>query len=108
MSTEKDVQTTNLSKRSSSTSARTIFDDEKKTNDNDSTRQEVVAIDGKPNKAADLVDGADLDEAEYPTGMSFILIIMALFLCVFLTALDMVRLISRAVIRPLYWKVLVF
>ncbi|RDW72218.1 MFS general substrate transporter-3 [Coleophoma crateriformis] len=79
------LQNPELSKRSSSTSTPSTFVQEKAAD----SGPDAVAIHTEPNNDAASVAVADLNEAEYPQGLSFILIIMALFLCVFLTALDM-------------------
>lgn len=90
MSIEKALQNTELSRRSLSTGSPSTLENEKTTTDISSASREAVAINGKPDDDSPVVNKVDLDEAEYPTGLAFVLVIMALFLCVFLTALDMV------------------
>jgi hypothetical protein len=86
MSPEKDIPSTDLSKRSSLTSVSSASKDEKKPSDNASPQPD----DGFSKETA-AIHGPTQDEIDYPKGLSFILIIIALFLCVFLTALDMVN-----------------
>lgn len=96
MATDNSLETkTEVSKGSVSPSMSSTVIDEKKIADEASPSLEAVDV---PKKDVELTDAV---EAEYPKGLSFTLIIVALFLCVFLTALDMVRLVSPRLALPL-------
>jgi hypothetical protein len=89
---EKDLQNSEMN--AGSTQEPSTFEEEEKTTYEASTGQEAGTI----NDPSTLASG---EEAEYPEGLSFFLIILALFLSVFVTALDQVWCIST--IRQMFF-----